>query len=87
MINNYIKKLENINLSKNIKIGVILILIFLIIFYNEIIIENKNYSKILFYSIYIIFILNLFIFKNEPGIILLYSSLFTLLWYKYNFKK
>lgn len=64
----------------------ILILIFLIVFYNDINIDNNNYSKILFFIIYVFFILILFSFQNSPGIILLYSTFFTLLWYKLHFK-
>jgi hypothetical protein len=78
----HIKTLQN-----ETKLSLVIILIFLIIFYNKFIPETKFYKTILYYIIFIIFILNLFLLKEFPGIVLLYSSLFIFVWYEYNFIK
>ena len=78
----HIKTLQN-----ETKLSLVIILIFLIIFYNKFIYETKFYKTILYYIIFIIFILNLFLLKEFPGIVLLYSSLFIFVWYEYNFIK
>ena len=69
------------NLCKSYRLSIVIILIFFIIFINDIDLFN---SKITYYIMYIIFILNLFMLKDNPGIVLLYSTLFTILWYKHN---
>ena len=68
-------------ITKELKIVIVSILIFSIIFINDIDFFN---SKITYLLMYIIFVLNFILLKNYPGIIILYSALFTLLWYKHN---
>jgi hypothetical protein len=70
-----------IKLSNELKQVVLLVLIFAIIFREniEIFISKKTY-----YVLYIILIINLYLLKNEPAIILLYSILFILIWYNHN---
>ena len=59
----------------------IIALIFLIIFRDNInLLKNKN----TYYLLCLIFIIIIFILKNEPGILLLYSILFVLIWYENN---
>jgi len=59
----------------------IIALIFLIIFRDNIdLLKNKN----TYYLLCLIFIISIFILKNEPGILLLYSILFVLIWYENN---
>ena len=71
-------------ITNELKIVIVSILIFSIIFINDIDFFN---SKITYLLMYIIFVLNLILLKNYPGIVILYSSLFTLLWYKHNLEE
>lgn len=71
-------------ITNELKIVIVSILIFSIIFINDIDFFN---SKITYLLMYIIFVLNLILLKKYPGIVILYSSLFTLLWYKHNFEE
>ena len=71
-------------ITKELKIVIVSILIFSIIFINDIDFFN---SKITYLLMYIIFVLNFILLKNYPGIIILYSALFTLLWYKHNLEE
>jgi|MDTG01.2.fsa_nt_gb hypothetical protein len=59
----------------------LILLIFLIIFRDNI---DFLRDKYVYYLMYIIFIISIFVLKNEPGILLLYSCLFILVWYKHN---
>lgn len=70
-------------LSNELNQFLVISLIFLIIFRDNIdLLKNKN----TYYLLCLIFIINLFVLKNEPGIILLYSILFILIWYEHNKK-
>lgn len=70
-----------IKLSNELKQAVLLLLIFVIIFR-----ENIEILKLkeTYYVLYIILIINLYLLKNEPAVILLYSILFILIWYNHN---
>jgi len=70
-------------LSNELNQFLVISLIFLIIFRDNIdLLKNKN----IYYLLCLIFIISLFVLKNEPGIILLYSILFILIWYEHNIK-
>jgi hypothetical protein len=70
-------------LSNELNQFLVISLIFLIIFRDNIdLLKNKN----TYYLLCLIFIISLFVLKNEPGIILLYSILFILIWYEHNIK-
>ena len=60
------------------------ILIFLIIFRDNI---DFLKNKYVYYMMSIIFIINIFVLANEPTILLLYSALYILVWYDHNIKK
>lgn len=60
------------------------ILIFLIIFRDNI---DFLKNKYVYYMMSIIFIINIFVLVNEPAILLLYSALYILVWYDHNIKK
>ena len=60
------------------------ILIFLIIFRDNI---DFLKNKYVYYMMSIIFIINIFVLVNEPAILLLYSVLYILIWYDHNIKK
>jgi hypothetical protein len=70
-----------IKLSNELKQAVLLVLIFVIIFR-----ENIDILKLkeIYYVLYIILIIKLYLLKNEPAVILLYSILFILIWYNHN---
>mgnify|MGYP006100045773 CR=1 FL=1 len=72
------------SLKKEIKLFIVIILIFFIIFYSNLKPENKYYKKIIYYVMFLLFIFNLFLLKEFPGIVLLYSALFIFVWYEYN---
>jgi hypothetical protein len=76
--------LLNIKITGELKIFTAFILIFSIIFRDNI---ELFKSKIIYYIIFLIFLLNNLIIKNNPGIIILFSSLFLLIWYDHNIKK
>ena len=70
-------------LSNELNQFLVISLIFLIIFRDNIeFFKNKN----IYYLLCLIFIISIFVLKNEPGIILLYSILFILIWYEHNIK-
>ena len=70
-------------LSNELNQFLVISLIFLIIFRDNIdFFKNKN----TYYLLSLIFIISIFVLKNEPGIILLYSILFILIWYEHNIK-
>jgi hypothetical protein len=60
------------------------ILIFLIIFRDNI---DFLKNKYVYYMMSIIFIINIFVLANEPAVLLLYSALYILVWYDHNIKK
>ncbi len=68
-------------ISNELNQFLIISLIFLIIFRKNIdLLKHRNS----YYLLCIIFVLSIFILKNEPGILLLYSTLFVLIWYEHN---
>jgi hypothetical protein len=71
-------------ISNELNQFILIILIFLIIFRDNIDLLKQKY---IYYMMYIIFVISIFIFKNEPGILLLYSCLFILVWYEHNIYK
>lgn len=71
-------------ISNELNQFILIILIFLIIFRDNIDLLKQKY---IYYMMYIIFVISIFIFKNEPGILLLYSYLFILVWYEHNIYK
>ena len=71
-------------ISNELNQFILIILIFLIIFRDNIDLLKQKY---IYYMMYIIFVIIIFIFKNEPGILLLYSYLFILVWYEHNIYK
>jgi hypothetical protein len=68
-------------INKSLKLCIAIILIFSIIFVNEI---DLFKSKIIYYFMFLIFISNLILLNNNPGIIILYSTLFIYVWYIHN---
>ena len=68
-------------INKSLKLFIAIILIFSIIFVNEI---ELFKSKIVYYFMFLIFISNLILLNNNPGIIILYSTLFIYVWYIHN---
>ena len=68
-------------ISNELNQFLVISLIFLIIFRKNIDLLKYRNS---YYLLCIIFILSIFILKNEPGILLLYSTLFILIWYEHN---
>ena len=71
-------------ISNELNQFMLIILIFLIVFRDNIDLLKQKY---IYYMMYIIFVISIFIFKNEPGILLLYSYLFILVWYEHNIYK
>ena len=74
MINNY-------KLNKNLRLYIVIVLIFSIVFVNEI---DLFKSKVVYYFMCLIFLMNLMLLNNNPGVILLYSALFIYVWYMHN---
>ena len=64
--------------------------IFLLVILISLIVFKENIDlfklKILYYITFVIFVLNVILVKNNPGIIILYSCLFMLIWYDHNIK-
>lgn len=79
------KEIESLNSST--KLSIVILLIFLIIFYNDLTPKNKTYKGLIYCFLFILFILNLILFKKFPEILILYSSFFIFMWYEYNLKK
>lgn len=75
------------SLQNETKLSIVILLIFLIIFHSTLNPENKFYKSLLYSIFFILFVVNLFLLKEFPEIVILYSSLFILIWYQYNLKK
>jgi hypothetical protein len=68
-------------ISNELNQFMLIILIFLIVFRDNIDLLKQKY---IYYMMCIFFVISIFIFNNEPGILLLYSYLFILVWYEHN---
>jgi energy-coupling factor transporter transmembrane protein EcfT len=75
------------SLQNETKLFIVILLIFLIIFHSTLNPENKFYKALLYSIFFILFVVKLFLLKQYPEIVILYSSLFILIWYQYNLKK
>lgn len=73
--------IQDIFLEDRIKLSLIIVLIFSIIFKDNI---ELFKSKSMYYFIFIVFVLNVILLKNNPGIILLVACLFIYVWYDHN---
>ena len=74
MVNNY-------KLNENLRLYIVIVLIFSIVFVNKI---DLFKSKVVYYFMCLIFLMNLMLLNNNPGVILLYSALFIYVWYMHN---
>jgi hypothetical protein len=68
-------------ISNELNQFMLIILIFLIVFRDNIDLLKQKY---IYYMMCVFFVISIFIFNNEPGILLLYSYLFILVWYEHN---
>jgi len=79
------KEIKSINNS--VKLSIVILLIFLIIFYNDLNPKNKTYKSLIYCFLFTLFIISLVVLKKFPEILILYSSFFIFMWYEYNLKK
>jgi RsiW-degrading membrane proteinase PrsW (M82 family) len=79
------KEIKSINNS--VKLSIVILLIFLIIFYNDLTPKNKTYKNLIYCFLFTLFIISLVVLKKFPEILILYSTFFIFMWYEYNLNK